>query len=208
MSEDRAAEEALRERLAGLASAASVPVPALEVIPDPKRRRVPAQPDEAGEGPPTIEVTEHLVAASGAEQDWHLAACLGWWASPVPRRRARQSLGLYTVAFLPHFVFGLGTLSGQWELPRAVAVVMGLLVGVVLPLAHGAIGRHDRRALEQAGSEVLRRAGRDAAAVARQAFGGRSELSRVGRLLDVEPTPAQRIAAAERHQLQPQQPLF
>jgi hypothetical protein len=207
--EDGEQEEALRERLAVLATAAGVDLPALQIVPDAKRHLVLASPDfDADEQQPAVEVSEHLVTASAAEQDWYLAACVGWWASPVPRRRLKQWVPIYAAALLPHFVFGLGQLTHQWSLPKALAVAIGSLVAAVLPATNSAVARRVRRALEEAGQEVLRRAGRDPAAVAREAFGGRSGPPWYRRPLAVEPTPAQRIALAERHQLRPQPALF
>jgi len=208
VAEDWEQEEALRRRLASLADAARLPLPAVEVVPDRKRRKVPAYvKGEPGEEP-HIHVTEHLVTASPAEQDWHLAACLGWWASPVPRRRFNEGRVLATLALVPHLVWAFGQLSGGFELPKPVAIVVVLLLAVAMPLAVGAVLRRNQRALEDAGRDVLRAAGRDPAAVAREAFGGRDEPVWWNRAFDIEPTPAQRIAAAENHQIRPQQPLF
>jgi hypothetical protein len=70
VSEEGGPEEAVRARLAVLASAAGVPVPTLKVVRDPKRRLPAASPDEeADDDRPTVEVTDHLLTASAAEQD-------------------------------------------------------------------------------------------------------------------------------------------
>jgi hypothetical protein len=201
-------EEAVRRRLAALADAARVPVPSVEVVEDRKRRKVLASVDSDEDEAPRIEVTEHLLPANSAEQDWYLAGCLGWWASPLPRRRARQAVVIYTAALVPHVVFGFGELTDMWHQPKPVLLVVGLLLGAVIGLAHWFSARHARRGLEEAGLDVLRAAGHDPAAVARQAFGGTKEPAWFRRLLAVEPTPAQRIALAERHQLRPQPALF
>ena len=115
---------------------------------------------------------------------------------------------LVTVVLIPHLVWAFGQLSGGFELPKPVAIVVVLLLAVAMPLAVGAVLRRNQRALEDAGRDVLRAAGRDPAAVAREAFGGRDEPVWWNRAFDIEPTPAQRIAAAENHQIRPQQPLF
>jgi hypothetical protein len=205
--EDWELEEALRRRLAALADAARLPLPSVELVPDRKRRKdrayVVSDPDEQ----PQMHVTENLLTASAAEQEWHLAACLGWWASPVPGRRVNEGGVLLTVALLPHLVWGLGHLTGLVELPKPAAVVMGLLVGVVLPVSLAGVARRNQRALEDAGHDVLRAAGRGPAAVARQAFAGAKDPAWYRRPLAVEPTPSQRIALAERHELRPHQPL-
>jgi hypothetical protein len=206
--EDWEQEKALRRRLVTLADAAQLPLPSVEVVADRKRWKEPAYVlGEPGEEP-HIHVTQRLLTAGAAEQDWYLAACLAWWASPIPRRRARQGMAVYGAALVPHAVFGLGQLGQLWHLPKPVAVTVGLLVGVVLLVAHSFAIRYAQRGLEEAGHDVLRAAGRDPAAVARQAFGGQGCVPWFRRPLGIEPTPAQRIAAAERHQLRPQQPLF
>jgi hypothetical protein len=201
-------EEALRRRLKSLADAARLPLPSVEVITDPKRWKIPADVVSDPDEEPHIQVAERLFTASPAEQDWYLAACLGWWASPLPRRRARQGMAIYAAALVPHTVFSFGQLAELWHLPKPVLVTVGTLVAVVLLLAHGVAARYAQRGLEEAGLDVLRSAGHDPAAVARQAFGGRTRRPWYRRLLDNEPTAAQRIAAAEHHQLRPQQPLF
>jgi hypothetical protein len=206
--EDGEQEEALRRRLASLADAARLPLPSVEIVQDRERGAIPADVVSDPDEEPRVQVAERLLTASPAEQDWYLAACLGWWASPLPRRRARQGLAIYTAALAPHVVFGLGQLAEVWTLAKPVVVVVGTLIGVVIPLAHGFAGRFAQWGLEEAGLDVLRSAGHDPAAVARQAFGGRPRRPWYRRLLDNEPTAAQRIAAAERHQLRPQQALF
>lgn len=201
-------EEAVLRRLRALADAARLPLPSVDVVQDRKRWKVPASVDiDAGEEH-SIEVTEHLLMAGPAEQDWYLAACLAWWASPAPRRRARQGLIVYAAALVPHLVFGFGQLTGLWHLPKPVLLTLGTLIAVVLPLAQAFSTRHAQRGLEAAGLDVLRDAGRDPAVVARQAFGGRTGPRWYQRPFAIEPSPAQRIAAAERHEVRPQPSLF
>jgi hypothetical protein len=185
------AEAELRERVRVLADAAGLPVPPLEIAPDPRGRLLPAH-VRNDRGRERVVVSSDLPAAPAGEQTWHLAAALGWWASPEPRRRRRQVKGLLVALFLA----------------GVIAVVVGPLVGVsfgvivlgVVALgwpAANALNRWERRALDDAGHGVLAAAGHDPAALTRQVFGNRPEPGWFERVLGTQPTPRQRVAAAE-----------
>ena len=179
-------DEALRQRLNDLATAAGLPVPPVEE--DGKEGR---QPRIRGrEGRERIVVPPELFEAPPAEQTWHLAICLGWWASREPRRRRRQTL------------IGLGLalgLLGVAAIARIEYEVYVPTLALLVPywLAGEALHHRERRALEAAGFGVLAAAGHDPAMLTRQVFADRWEPPAWKRWLTGEPSARRRIAHAE-----------
>ena len=186
-------EDALRDRLHALAESAHLPVPALEVAPDPKRRMIPARVSRQGDD--RIVVSSALLEGDADEQTWYLASCLGWWSSPVPRRRRREFWAAGLALFLVYVVVGGYIVSGSLDVPSVVVVAPAALV---LFASAAAMARRERRALEAAGAAVLEAAGHDPAALTRSVFGGRNEPGRVARWFDMEPTPRERVTVAAR----------
>jgi hypothetical protein len=185
--------DALRDRLRALAEAATLPVPALEVAPDPKRRIIPAR--VSREGDDRITVSSTLLEADADEQTWYLASCLGFWASPAPRRRRREFWAAALLLSLGYLVLGGLVLSGALAVPTIVVVAPAALV---LLAGSAAMARRARRALDAAGAAVLEAAGYDPDELTRHVFGGRDEPGRIARWFQMEPTPRERIAAAVR----------
>jgi hypothetical protein len=187
-----AADEAgLRERLRVLADAAGVAVPPLEIAPDPRGRLLRAHVRD-DRGQERVVVSSDLPTAPEGEQTWHLAAALGWWASPEPRRRRRQVKRLLVALFLAGVVAVV--VGGLADVPFSV-IVLGV-VAVGWPVAT-ALSRWERRALEDAGHAVLAAAGHDPAALTRQVFGNQPEPGWFERVFGNQPTPRRRVAAAE-----------
>jgi len=188
-------EGELRERLWALAEAARLPIPMLHVAPDPKERLLPARvKHDAKTGEDGIVVSSTLLTADADEQTWHLASCLGWWSSPVPKRRRREYWGVCVVLLLAYLALGGLVSFGLLAVPSVVVMLPGAL-GLYAGIA--AMSRRERRALEDAGSGVLEANGYDPAALTRQVFARQVEPSGLKRWHSVEPTPRQRIAAAE-----------
>ena len=200
--------EDLQKRLAALAEAVQTPVPPLKVVPDPKGHTVPAyvRKDDLSSAA-YLQVTDRLVAADPAEQTWYLAAALGWWTSPLPRRRRRQAVAAVGAVIV---AYGGWLLVDVFDAPVpgwAPWLAFGLSA-FALPVALAAVMRRGQRALDAAGHDVLRSAGHDPAALARQVFGNRPRPSWFARLVGTEPSPATRIADAERARSLPARPLF
>ena len=179
-------DEALRQRLGDLATAAGLPVPPVDE--DTKEGTLPRVRGRKGEE--RIIVPPELFEAPPAEQTWHLAACLGWWASPEPRRRRRQArIG---------WGFALGML-GACALARIEYDVYVPTLALLAPYwwAGAALHRRERRAFEAAGFAVLEAAGHDPAMLTRQVFADRWEPPVWKRWLNGEPSARQRIARAD-----------
>ena len=201
-------EDVLREQLRVLAEKSGLPVPPLDVEPDPKGRKVPAHVTKEPGEPERIQVTERLLEATAAEQDWYLAAFLGWWASPEARRRRWRARAVISLVVLPCLGLGFADVVGLVELPEVLLFVGGPVLGAAMQLTIAAVSRWQFGALDAVGHDVLRAAGRDPATVAREAFGGRPDPSWFQRLHAIEPVPSERIAAAERRRAEPDRPLF
>jgi hypothetical protein len=195
-------DEALRQRLSDLARAAGLPVPPVEE--DTKEGTLPRVRGRAGEE--RIVVPPELFEASTAEQTWHLAACLGWWFSPVPRRRRRQGLALMALTGVVYFGVGIPLVTDMVDLPRVLALAIVTVLHVVPPTVRAARDRREQRALDAAGHDVLRSAGHDPAAVARDVFGGQPDPPWFRQPFRSEPAPSERIAAAERWTPEPPRP--
>lgn len=191
-------ERLLRSRLRVLAERSGLPAPAMEVDHDPRGRQVPARVRRGDGGDELVTVSSSLLRADPVEQVWHLAAALGHWASPQARRRRRRS-GLVTALVATLGVgSGLLGLSDVVDPPGPVAVALALLLPLALSLAEAATARHVQRTLDEAGWEVLRRAGYDPVSLTRLVFGDRRDPSWWARLHAREPTPSARVAAVER----------
>ncbi len=155
-------------RLHHLADAAGVPAPTLEI----RRATRDTLPRIGGlEGEEVIAAPSWLLGAGSAEQAWFLAACLGWWTSPLPRRRRR----------LGHLVFSLFAavvvlLTVFRPVERSGAVVVAIVaVTVSTSAVRAAASRWEWRAAEAAGRDILRAAGHDPAALAWLVFGNRPD---------------------------------
>ena len=178
-----AAVEALRLQLRALAEPSGLPVPELRVDAPRARERLPSVADG-----PTVVVPRSLLSAGRARQLWHLAACLGRLASPVPRQRQRLGWVLFALAGLAYVA--LLVFARQYQ-------VLWLAIALLYPLGFWT-ARWERRAMEDAGRVVLAAAGHDPAEIAREAFGDEPEPSPWKHMLSSEPTPRERIAAATR----------
>jgi len=198
------AEEALSQRLGELATAAGLPVPALEE--DDKEGTLPRVRGDAGEA--RIIVPPELFEAAPAAQIWHLATCLGWWHSRTPWRRR---LGARTcVALVIAIWSGVALFRGVWltDPPGHVLWSAHAVLGAILPFFVAAAGRYEQRSFDAAGLEVLRAAGHDPVDLTRQVFGDEPDPPWFRRLLMGEPAPSTRVAAAERLLPEPHPPLF
>ena len=82
-----------------------------------------------------------------------------------------------------------------------------MLISALVPTVIAAVLRRDQRALDAAGREVLRSAGHDPAALARQVFGGQLDPPWFRRLLTSEPAPGERVAAAAGGRAEPYRPV-
>ena len=188
MTSDDAGVDALHGRLRVLAERSGLPLPALDVVDDPKGRLLPATVRDGGDGQDHIAVSSSLLRSSPDAQTWHLATALGHWASPVPRRRRRQGwvvVGLVAALWIGH---GLADLNGVVDLPRPASFALPTLLGLLVSLA-AAAARRSQAASDAAGREVLRRAGHDPVALTRQVFAGRPDPSWWTRLHSRTPAP-------------------
>jgi len=184
--EESAEAAAVRDRLRMLAEAAVLPVPRL-VVDQPRAQERPPAAREAN-GQRTVVVPPYLLTADPARQLWHLAACLGRWASPVPRQRHRLG-GILLAVLLVAYVVLLFLLA---------PTVPWLWITVLLLYPVGAWTlRWERQAMEDAGRSVLAAAGHPPVEVARAAFGDEQDPPLLKRLLSGEPAPSSRIRAAE-----------
>ncbi|HET6393641.1 MAG TPA: hypothetical protein VFG13_12535 [Blastococcus sp.] len=202
-----AADAALRNRFATLARAAGVTPPPLEVERDPRGRLLPARVDWSEEEDRVV-VSSRLVAADAPEQTWHLAACLGWWTSPEPRRtrnRGRVAIGIVAV---PYVIAGFAGLSDSIDLPRVAVFLLGTALAAMFTWAHHAASRRHVLALDAAGRSVLRSAGHDPATLGRLVFGHVDDPAWYRRPLSNVPPPSRRLAEAARPVVTPARALF
>lgn len=200
-------EESLRERFRSLSAAAGIPAPPLEVD-DGSRFHEPRAGVETRDGVAHVVVLPELIAATPDEQNWHLAAALGWCTSPGPRRHRRRGVMIYLAILVPHLVVGGAAVFDNVAVPRWLAILGGPLLGFVLLLTAAALGRGEQHLLDAAGRDVLRSAGHDPATVARLAFGDRDDPPWYRRPLSTTPTPSERLTAAGAGDVRPARPLF
>ena len=201
-------EDDLRERLRVLAEASGVAVPPLEVTDDARSRLVPAQIRGWENGEDRIVVSESLLDAGPEEQIWHLAACLSYWASPVPRRQRRQGWAVAALVLVPYFGFGLAQLSVDDQLSTWASIAIGSTLTALIPVVLAAVLRRFHRALDEAGRDVLRRAGYEPAGLTRRVFGTQADPPWWKRWHSREPTPSQRIRAVGGSAITVHPPLF
>jgi hypothetical protein len=199
------ADDTLRERLRVLAEAAGLAPPPLEV--DGSRPETMAR-VRGRRGEERIVVPDSLLDAAPEQQIWHLAACLGWWSSPTPRRRRRRSRVVVGVVIALWLVVGYVQAFHLTDLPRALLFVVHTALLALLPVAVTAAARHERRALDEAGLQVLRTAGHDPAALTRQVFGDEPDPPWFRQVARAEPAPSRRVARAARLLPEPERPLF
>jgi hypothetical protein len=199
------ADEAIRQRLRTLAEAAGLPTPPLEI--DGSRPETVSR-VRGTRGEERIIVPDSLLDAPPETQIWHLAACLGWWTGPAPRRQRRRSRAAIGVFLALWLVVSYIHAFHLIELPRIVLFAAHTTLGALLPIAIAAAARHERRALDDAGLGVLRAAGHAPAALTRQVFGGERDPAWFRRLVRSEPAPSQRVARAAGLIPQPARPLF
>jgi hypothetical protein len=188
----------LRSRVRVLAERSGLPVPPVEVAHDPRGRLAPARVTSGDDDREVVTVSSSLLHASPVEQVWHLAAALGHWVAPAPRRLRRWSRVLAGVLAGWSVGYGLLELTGVVDLPRSASLAVVVLVPLVTSLAAAAISRRVQRALDETGWEVLRRSGYDPVELTRRVFGDRRDPSWWTRPYRQEPAPSQRVAAAER----------
>ncbi|GAA3182387.1 hypothetical protein GCM10010531_40810 [Blastococcus jejuensis] len=189
-------EDELRKRLRVLGETSGLAIPPLEITDDARSRLVSAEIRGWDDSEDRIVVSESLLEADPEEQAWRLAACLGYWASPVPRRRRRQGWAIAGLFLFLYFGFGIFALSTNNQLPTWVTFAIGSGLAALAPLVAAAVSRRFHRALDESGQDVLSRAGYDPAAVARQVFGAQSDPRWWKRLHRREPTPSERLRAA------------
>src|SRR4051794_22172761 len=182
--EDAAEVWLLRARLRMLAEASELPVPELAVDQPRKEERVAHGRETDGER--TVVVPPSLLTADPARQLWYLAACLGRWVSPEPRRRRRLG-GLLLALLLVVYVVLLFTVRAPW---------MWVIVLLLSPVSAWPL-RGERGAMDDAGRAILAAAGHPPAAVARAAFGDEPDPTGWKALISGEPAPSRRIRAAQ-----------
>jgi hypothetical protein len=179
-----AAVDAVRMRLRALAEAAGVPEPPLTVDAPRKEERLPHVREI--DGARTVVVPRSLLEAAPARQLYELAACLGRWTSPVPDQRRRLG-GIVLAVALAALVVLIIVRPTTW-----------IWITPVLLYPVGAwLLRWERRAMDDAGRQILARAGHRPVEIARQAFGTEPSPPALRALLTAEPSPNSRIAAAE-----------
>jgi hypothetical protein len=198
------AEEHLRELMSRLAEASGLSVPPLVVEDDPDGNLFEAKVRyDEGRTERRIVVSSSLLTAPPAEQAWHLAAALGWWASPVPRRRRLLSMPIIALVLAAYFGVGYVTIEDPYDLPLALQIAAGPVATGVLFWSGAALSRWMLRGSEAAGHRILAAAGYDPVVVARQAFGDRTDPPWWRAMQQGEPAPSRRIAAAERRSADP-----
>jgi hypothetical protein len=198
------ADEALRERLSELANAAGVPVPPLhEDSRDGTLPRVEGHADEE-----RIIVPPALFDAPATHQTWHLATCLGWWRSPEPRRRRIQRLTADLAAALVYVVGGLPLVVHQFDVPKVLGLAVLAVLHALLLATRAALSRREQRALDAAGSDVLRAAGHDPGALAWLVLGSEPDPPWFRRPFRTVPVPSTRISAARTRPVEPHRPMF
>jgi len=201
------AEEELRERLRALARAADLPVPELEMQPDPKAEYAPTRVRRGDDGVRRVHASSSLLTASPEEQTWHLASSLGWWTSPAPRRRRRQTLAVFAAVAVPYATLALASLFNNIELPRALLLAGPPLLGLLMIVSIQGMTRRERRSFDAVGHDVLAASGHSPATLARQVFGGRPDLPWHKQLFSAEPAPSRRLADAEEWRSRPYRSL-
>jgi hypothetical protein len=72
------------------------------------------------------------------------------------------------------------------------------VAGLLIPIAGAALARRSQAASDEAGREVLRRAGHDPVTLTRQVFADQQDPSWWTRLHAREPSPGARLSAGER----------
>jgi hypothetical protein len=201
------AEAAFWNRFEALARANAMTPPPLEVLPDPRGARLPVHIDWTEEEHRVL-ASSTLVGADPHEQTWHLAAALGWWASPGPRRtRNRGRVALVLVA-LPYGAFGLVDIVGGLSLAKPVIVILGIALTGTFALVQSAVSRRQVAARDAAAGPVLRRAGHDPATLARLVFGPQPDPAWYRRPFTNTPAPSRRLAAAARAGTTPAPALY
>ena len=94
--------------------------------------------------------------------------------------------------------YGVAELHGVVDLPGAATVAANAALGLLAQVGVAATARRSQAAFDEAGGEVLRRAGYDPVSLTLQVFGNRRDPSWWVRLHSREPTPSARVAAVER----------
>jgi hypothetical protein len=107
----------LRSRAHTLAERSGLPVPPVEIAHDPRGRLAPARVTSGDDDREIVTVSSSVLHASPVEQVWHLAAALGHWVSPAPRRLRRWSRVLAGVLAVWSFGYDLLELGGVVDLP-------------------------------------------------------------------------------------------
>jgi Zn-dependent protease with chaperone function len=189
------AEKVLFERFAALAEANGLAPPPIEVADDPRGRLMPARVDWS-EDDDRVVVSSTLLTARPDEQIWELAACLGWWTSPGPRRRRnrdRVAAGFVVAAYLG---VGFAEVVGAIHLPKPGLFLLTAAATALVTATLNLVSRRQVAALDAAGRQVLRAAGHDPATLARLAFGGRADPPWYRRPLSRVPAPSRRLASA------------
>lgn len=150
------AEERLRELMSLLAEASGLPIPPLVVEDDPDGNLLETKVRyDEGRTQLRVVVSSSLLTAAPAAQARHLAAALGWWASPVPRRRRVLSGLAFTVVAAGYAALGFATLWDAYQVPLALEIAAGPVAGVGLFWSVAALGRWQVRASEAAGHRIL-----------------------------------------------------
>ena len=103
--------------------------------PDPKAENLPTRVRRGDDGVRRVHASSSLLTASPEEQTWHLASSLGWWASPVPRRRRRQVWAVLTAIVVPYATLALASLFNNIDLPRALLLVGPPLLGLLMSVS-------------------------------------------------------------------------
>ena len=201
------AEEELREQLRALARAADLPVPELEVEPDPKAEKLPTRVRRGDDGVRRIYASASLLAASPEERTWHLASSLGWWAAPAPRRRRRQTYAVFAAVVVPYATLALASLFSNIDLPRALNLAGPPLLGLLMTVSVPGMIRRERRSSDAAGHDVLAASGHSPARLARQVLGARQDPPWHKQMFSAEPSPSRRIADAEEWHSRPHRSL-
>jgi hypothetical protein len=196
------AEEELRGRLGSLARAAGLPMPKLTIEADPTGRKLPTRVRRGGGGEPQIHASSQLLTKTPQEQMWHLASALGWWASPVPRRRRVLAVAVSAAVLVLHLGIGLAELDGSVHLPRVALALLGPL-GLFVTVSYQGLTRRERRSSDIAGHSVLAASGYSPATLARQVFGGQPDPPWHKQVFHAEPAPSRRITDAAEWQPQP-----
>ena len=173
-------------------------MPPVEVVHNPRGRLAPARVTSGDGDREVVTVSSSLVHASPVDQVWHLAAALGHWVAPTPRRLRRWSRILGGVLAAWSVGYGLLELSGVVDLPRPAAPAVVVLVPLATSLATAAVSRRVQRSLDEAGWEVLHPSGYDPVELTRRVFADRRNPSLWTRPFRQPPTPSGRLAAAGR----------